>query len=129
MVESGKPTHQDSAPLWAQMAGSGVDGSFKAVLTSLDTYQANEDISPDLAETIRDMFFQLSQENAPRLNALNLRAMTPSGPSLKFILTQLEDGGGNYRLRKSAELVGEKTKRHPQSIMGEYLLWQSDIEE
>lgn len=99
------------------------------MLVSLDTYQANEDISPYLAETIRDLFFQLSQEDAPRLNALRLRATTPEGPSLKFILTKLEDGGGNYRLRKSAELIGKRIKKEPGEIIVEYLAWQTEKSE
>lgn len=126
MSESHFLTHRNSGSLWDQMRGKGVDSSFKNILENLDEAQANEKISSDLAETIRDVFFQLSTENSSRLNSLRMRASTPTGPSLKFILTQLEDSRGNYRLRKSAELIGKRTGRKPQDIILEYLSWQHE---
>jgi hypothetical protein len=128
MSESSQDLQRDSGALWSQMVGCGVDGSFKDVLVKLDEFQAQEDISPDLAETIRDVFFQLSQENPKRLNDLRLRASTPEGPSLKFILTQLEDGGGDYRIRKSAELISSRTGRESDDIRLEYMMWQGMVD-
>ena len=120
-----KPTiHRDSGALWKQISGGGVDSSFQDVLMKLDVAQAKEDISPDLAETVRDLLFQLSQENPQRLNKLTMKSMTSEGPLLKFILTQLEDGGGDYRIMKSAELIAKRTGRNADDIRTEYMLWQ-----
>lgn len=107
-----------------KLPGGGVDSSFRDVLLKLDEAQANEDISPFLAETVRDVFFQLSQENPSRLNELRMRAASPNGPLLKFILKQLEDGGGDYRIMKSAQLVEKRTGRKADDIRVEYMLWQ-----
>ena len=124
MSEAKLPTiHQDSSALWGQISGV-IDRSFQGVLMKLDEYQAKEDISPDLAETVRDAFFQLSQENPQRLNALTMRSMTSEGPLLKFILTQLEDGGGDYRIMKSAQLIEKRTGKKADDIRTEYMSWQ-----
>jgi hypothetical protein len=69
MPEAGPGIQQDSSALWSQMQGK-IDHGFKGVLEKLDLAQHNEDISPYLAETIRDVFFQLSEEDPNRVHTL-----------------------------------------------------------
>lgn len=112
--------HQDSTLLMNDLRGK-VDWSIQYVLSALDTAQTNEDISPFLAETARDMIYQLACENPSRFHDLLIRSL--DGPSIKFILSQLEDSGGNYRLRKSAELIEEYTGRNSNETILEYTKW------
>ncbi len=116
-----KPSlHQTSDALWSQLTGR-IDFGFKVILSALDEAQEAEDISPYLAETIRDIIFQLAMENPGRIHQILLRSL--GGPGIKFFLNELEDDGGNFRIRKSAELIGSACNVNPSEILVEYLEW------
>lgn len=117
-----KPTlQQTSDMLWSELAGK-IDYSIKVILSALDAAQKAEDISPYLAETIRDAIFQLAMEYPDRVHEIILRSL--QGPALRYFVSEMvSDGGGDYRLRKSAELVGEACGIEPQTIRAEYYEW------
>jgi hypothetical protein len=120
-VENKPQLHQTSDMLWSQLAGK-IDSSIKIILFALDAAQEAEDISPYLAETIRDAIFQLAMEYPDRFHEIILRSLR--GPALRYFVSEMvSDSGGDYRLRKSTELVGEACGIEPQIIRTEYYEW------
>lgn len=120
-VENRHQLQQTSDMLWSELAGK-IDSSIMIILSALDAAQEAEDISPYLAETIRDAIFQLATENPVRVHEIIWRSL--QGPALRYFVSEMvSDGGGDFRLRKSAELVGEACGIEPQTIRAEYYEW------
>src|SRR5690242_8360710 len=99
MPETRQPIHDDSSLLWSLLQQYPVEPSFKAILDRLDAQQKSGEISPHLAETLRDVIFLYSQESRERFNDLTHKVVGSPDP-LKAFFGALEEGG-MPRLKKS----------------------------